>query len=97
MDQCSEIKAHMKMEERYEFLSLVFGDHPELKKEILEVIEEVKKETGQEPQIYDRVAEDNPEIQSICVEFHDDYHREGGDFFNKVLHKLNIDKCESGL
>ncbi len=97
MDRCSEIKAHMKMEERYEFLSLVFGDRPELKQEILDVIESVKNETGQSPQIFDRVAENNPEIQSICLEFHDDVHREGGDFFNRVLKKLNIDKCESGI
>ncbi len=97
MDRCKEIKAHVKMEERYEFLSLVFGDNANLKKEILNAIDETKKETGQAPLIYDRVATETPEIQSICVEFHDDVHREGGDFFNKVLKKLKIDKCESGV
>ncbi|MBD3789822.1 MAG: hypothetical protein IE885_05595 [Campylobacterales bacterium] len=97
MDRCKEIKAHVKMEERYGFLSLVFGDNAGLKKEILEAIEEAKQETGHSPLIYDRVATETPEIQSICVEFHDDVHREGGDFFNRVLKKLNIDKCETGV
>ena len=85
------------MEERYEALSLRFGDCPELKKEIEDVIAEVKKETGMAPFIFDKVSNDHPDIQAIYIEFQDDVHRLGGDFFTRVLSKLKIDKCESGL
>ncbi len=94
MNRCSEIKAHIRMEERYEGLSLIFGDNKLLKGEILQAVDDVKKETGQTPFIFDKVSNDRPDIQSIYIEFHDDVHREGGDFFTKVLKKLNIDKCE---
>ncbi|MDQ1326604.1 MAG: hypothetical protein QG564_1729 [Campylobacterota bacterium] len=97
MDRCKEIKARLRMEERYEGLSLVFGDNQSLKKEILQVIDDVKKETGQAPLIFDKISTEHPEIQAICLEFHDDIHREGGDFFTKVLQKLKIDKCDKGV
>lgn len=82
------------MEERYEGLSLIFGDNNDLKNDILKAIDEVKQETGQTPFIFDKISNDRPDIQSIYLEFHDDIHREGGEFFTKILQKLNIDKCE---
>ena len=85
------------MEERYESLSLRFGDCPDLKKEIEKVISKVKKKTGLTPFIFDKVSNDRPDIQAIIIEFHDDVHRLGGDFFTKVLKRLEIDKCESDL
>ena len=94
MNRCKEIKAHIRMEERYESLSLVFGDNIELKTQILDAIDEVKLETGQTPFIFDKISNDRPDIQSIYIEFQDDIHREAGDFFTKILKKLNIDKCE---
>jgi len=94
-DRCSDIKAHVRMEERYEGLSLIFGDHPELKEEICRVVDEVKKETGLAPFIFDKISNDRPDIQAIYLEFHDDIHREAGDFFTRVLQKLNIDHCEA--
>ena len=97
MSRCSEIEAHIRMEERYEGLSLVFGDREELKAEILQAIDEVKEETGQSPFIFDRISNDKPDIQAICLEFYDDVHREGGAFFEKVLKKLHIDQCEKDI
>ena len=97
MDRCNEIKAHIRMEERYEGLSLIFGDKEILKVEILQAIDDVKKETGQMPFIFDRISNDKPDIQAICLEFHDDVHREGGAFFEKVLKKLHIDQCEKDI
>jgi hypothetical protein len=85
------------MEERYEGLSLIFGDKEILKVEILQAIDDVKKETGQMPFIFDRISNDKPDIQAICLEFHDDVHREGGAFFEKVLKKLHIDQCEKDI
>lgn len=97
MSKCKDIEAHVRMEERYEGLSLIFGDCPELKKDILKAVDETKKETGQAPFIFDKISNDRPDIQSIYLEFHDDVHREAGDFFSRVLKKLKIEKCESDL
>ncbi len=94
MNNCKEIKAHIRMEERYESLSLVFGDNSQLKTKILDAIDEVKAETGQTPFIFDKISNDRPDIQSIYIEFQDDIHREAGEFFTKMLKKLDIDKCE---
>lgn len=96
-NKCKDIVANVRMEERYEALSLRFGDCPDLKKEIEKVIEEVKKETDLTPFIFDKVSNDRPDIQAIYIEFQDDVHRLGGDFFTKVLKRLEIDECESGL
>jgi len=96
-NRSGEIEAHVRMEERYEGLSLIFGDHPEVKKEILDVIEEVKKETGMTPFIFDKVSNDRPDIQAIYLEFQEDIHRNAGDFFTLVLQKLHIDKCEEDI
>ena len=81
------------MEERYEGLSLTFGDNPDLKKAILNAIEEAKKETGRRPMIFESVSNDHPETQSIYIEFNEDVQREAGDFFENVLCRLRIN-CE---
>ena len=81
------------MEERYEGLSLTFGDNPDLKKAILNAIEEAKKETGRRPMIFESVSNDHPETQSIYIEFNEDVQREAGDFFENVLCRLGIN-CE---
>jgi len=87
----------MRMEERYEGLSLIFGDNITLKREILQAIDEVKEETGQKPFIFDKISTERQDIQAIYLEFHDDIHREGGAFFTKILQKLQIDKCERDI
>jgi 8-oxo-dGTP pyrophosphatase MutT (NUDIX family) len=96
-NRCGEIEAHVRMEERYEGLSLIFGDHPELKEEILGVVKEVKEETGLAPFVFDKVSSDHPDIQAVYLEFHEDVHRDAGDFFERVLKKLKIDKCEADI
>ncbi len=97
MSKCKDIRAYVRMEERYEGLNMIFGDCPELKKDILCAIDKVKQETGQTPFIYDKISNDRPDLQAIYVEFHDDVHREGGDFFERLLKELEIDHCEDGL
>ena len=97
MDRCSEIKADMMMEERYEGLCLHFGDNIKLKEEVFAAIESTSLEMNRSPLVYENVNSKNPQMQSVYVEFHDDIHREGGEFFNKILKKLRIDKCERGV
>ncbi len=91
-----KIKAHVRMEERYEGLSLVFGDNRELKEKILDIIDEIKKETGRKPMVFESVSRDHPETQSIYIEFNEDVQREAGDFFEKILHRLDIE-CEEDV
>jgi len=87
------IKAHIRMEERYEGLQLVYGDNPQLKQDVLDAIEYAKKETGMEPSIFGNEDQANPEKEAIYLEFNDDSQRDAGNFFEIVLHRLNI-KCE---
>jgi len=94
MDNCSKIKARVRMEERYAGMSLVCGCDEEMKKEILDAIEEVKKEMGLNPTVFDNPNKEFPEKEGFYIEFEDDYDREAGLFFEKLLQKLKIDKCE---
>ena len=91
MTQC--IEAHVRMEERYEGLSLTYGDNPELKKQVMEAIEAVKRETGLEPDIFGNPSPDHPEKEGVYLEFHEDAQRDAGDFFERVLQRLNV-VCE---
>ena len=97
MDRCHEIKAHMRMEERYQGLSLVFEYDDIIKTEILEVIEESKKETGLKPFIFEKTSNDKEDIHAIYIEFRDDIHREGGELLTKVLQELGINYCEKDI
>ena len=87
------IKAHMRMEEEYEGLSLIFGDNSELKDKIIDAIDRAKVACGKTPFIFEKISNDRPDIQSIYVEFNDGFHAEAGEFFEHVLHQLNI-TCE---
>ena len=91
MTQC--IEAHVRMEERYEGLSLTYGDNPELKKQVMEAIEAAKKETRLNPDLFDNPGKDHPEKEGIYIEFHEDAQRDAGDFFERVLNRLNV-VCE---
>jgi len=88
MREC--IEAHVRMEERYEGLSLTYGDNPKLKKEVFEAVEATIKETGLKPEIFDNPNKEHPENEGIYLEFHEEVQREAGDFFDRVLHKLNV-------
>ena len=97
MDRCKEIEAHVRMEERYQGLSLVFAHDDAVQADIITAIDETKKETGQTPFIFEKISNDRADLHAIYIEFRDDFHREGGEFLTKVLNKLNIDKCESDI
>jgi len=87
------IKAHMRMEEEYEGLSLIFGDNPELKEKIIAAVDHAKGVCSKTPFVFEKISNDRPDIQSIYIEFNDGFHHEAGDFFEHVLHELNI-TCE---
>ena len=97
MDNCETIKAHMRMEERYETLSLIFENEEALTEEVFAAIEKIKEETGMTPFIFEKISKDRADLHGIAIEFHDDIHRVGGSFFTKLLKELKIDKCESDI
>ncbi len=97
VDNCERIKAHMRMEERYETLSLVFENDKELTNEIFIAIDKVKAKTGMTPFIFEKISKDREDLHAIVIEFHDDIHRVGGGFFTELLKELKIDKCENDV
>ncbi len=93
MSRCSEIKANVRMEERYAGLSLTFDSKPESRSEIETAIKKIKKQTGMSPECFDNSKDKTEASQAIYVEFSDDVQRDSGAFFELVLKELNIDKC----
>ncbi|SFV55735.1 hypothetical protein MNB_SV-13-20 [hydrothermal vent metagenome] len=91
------ITAHMRMEERYETLSLIFENREDLCNDVKSAIDKVKAETGMTPFIFEKISKDRADLHGIYIEFHDDIHRVGGGFFTKLLNELNIDKCEADI
>ncbi len=92
-----DIKAKVRFEERYAGLLLDYSNHLALKNEILEKIEELKKEMelpSNTPEVVENCDPANPEKCAIYIEFQDDYDRVSGEFFDKLLKKLNIKECE---
>ncbi|MDR1451715.1 MAG: hypothetical protein LBI57_05235 [Helicobacteraceae bacterium] len=90
----SEIHAFYRREERYEGLQLVHGADETCKQKILSAIEDVKQESGLSPNVIENCDLSVPEKCALYIEFNDDYGREGGAFFEKVLEKLDIKKCD---
>ena len=92
-NRCGQIEAYFRREERYEGLQLVFKQHPELKDEILQAIEETKKETGSNPAVFENNEKAGSAPYAFYIEFNDDYDKDGGEFFEILLKKLGIDHC----
>jgi len=93
MNRCGEIKANVRMEERYAGMSLTFSNSPELRAEIETAIKKIKKQTGMTPQCFDNSKDKTEASQSVYVEFNDDVQRDSGEFFTLILKELKIDKC----
>ena len=88
-----QLKAYFRREERYEGLQIVFGDNEEAHSKILLAIEELKKETGYDPKVFENASKQHPEKRAVYIEFHDSYDREGELFFDKLLSRLKIEHC----
>ena len=87
----SNIKAYYRQEERYIGLSLEFSSNIDSSRElVLKHIEDLKKELQMKPDILG-----NNNKTSIYLEFGDDYDKDAGNFFEFLLKRLNIEKCEN--
>ncbi|GHV01382.1 hypothetical protein AGMMS49521_1500 [Campylobacterota bacterium] len=88
------VKAYFRREERYEGMQLVYGADESAKQSIITAIDEVKADLGLEPKVMENCDVREPHKCAFYVEFEDDYDREGGAFFEKLLAKLGIKCCE---
>ena len=89
----SDIVAMIKMEEKYESLTLSFDKCDDTASKIEAVVESVMKDTGMNPVIFQKEACSMDGKESVYVEFTDQEQRESGKFFDAVLEKLGIQKC----
>jgi Fe-S-cluster formation regulator IscX/YfhJ len=88
------IKAYFRREERYEGLQLVFGTDEAAKERILSAIDRLAQESGLDPKVMENCDLTQAENCALYLEFDDDYDREGGAFFEKLLAQLDIKNCD---
>jgi len=92
MKDCIEtIKAIHVQEERYSKLELLYKSNLE-KEEILNTLNELSYRKECQVEISDNQEGDG--YGFICIEFHDDYDKESGPFFDELISKLGIDRCQ---
>lgn len=89
MSVCS-MDAEYKSEERYSKLSLAYHT-PQEYQTIEDAIAEFSPLCSLEPVIYTSDVSGGRKV--IVIEYHDDYCREGGIVFEKIMQKLDIKIC----
>jgi len=85
------IKAYHEMEERYARLVLEYHS-TEQRNKICDTVGEVIEEFGLAPAV--TVTPKKNLAGEYSIEFHDDYDRESGNFFESLIKRLDIDHCE---
>ncbi|NPA04118.1 MAG: hypothetical protein GXO61_04575 [Epsilonproteobacteria bacterium] len=88
MERC---KAHIAMEERYARMEIEY-DSIEEKKRICNSVNDLIVKHHISPQI--TVEPEDIEKGEYVIEFHDDYDKRAGDFFEDLLKVLGIEKCD---
>ena len=86
------IEAYHEMEERYAMLEMRFFTK-EQSDRINEVLVKCIKEYEVSPDIIVEHDNSNNDEGIYIVEFHDDYNKESGDFFECVIDGLDIKSC----
>ncbi len=79
------------MEERYSKLELEY-DSLEEKKRICDTLNELVAKYHISPQI--TIEPNEVGKGEYVIEFHDDYDKKAGPFFEELLHALGIQKCD---
>ena len=85
------IDAEYKGEERYAKLSLAYSTEDEHQR-IEEAIKNYANSSDLEPQIYNSDVSNGRKV--IVIEFHDDYDRQAGNIFEKMMKELKIKHCD---
>ncbi len=86
------IEAYHEMEERYAMLEIKFFDK-EQSSRINSVVINAIKEFEVSPDIMIEHDDNNKDKGIYIIEFHDDYDKESGDFFEKIIKDLDIGHC----
>ena len=92
MSKTPDIRAYHEEEERYSRLVLEYFSTNE-RKEICSKVAEAIEKFDIVP--YTIITPKDEKSGEYSLEFHDDYDRKSGDFFEYVLHSLGIKECES--
>ena len=87
------IKAYHEMEERYSRMVLEYHSL-EQKEEIFNVANDLIKKYKIYPT--KTITPKGDFNGDFCLEFHDDYDKDSGDFFEELIKKLGVDHCEIG-
>lgn len=85
------IHAFCEMEERYARLVLEYTSLEE-KSFIYDTIEKLIIEMKISPNII--ITPIEPGVGEYTIEFHDDYDKQGGEFFERLLSELHIESCD---
>ena len=86
------IEAYHEMEERYAMLEIKFFDKDQ-SSQINRVLVDAIKEFEVSPDIMIEHNNSNQNEGVYIIEFHDDYDKESGEFFEKIIKDLNINHC----
>ena len=86
-----DCKAHISMEERYARLEIDY-DSVDEKKKICNLVNDLIVKHHISPQI--TVEPKTIETGEYVIEFHDDYDKKAGPFFEDLLRELGIEKCD---
>jgi hypothetical protein len=87
------IKAYHEMEERYSRLVLNYYSN-EQRKKICDSVAYIIEKSGIAPSL--TVTPNKSLGGEYSIEFHDDYDKKSGVFFEELIKKLDISKCEIG-
>ena len=85
------IDADYKGEERYTKITLAY-DTNEQYKEINAALAQIHEEHKLDRSVY--LTENSMGRKLIVIEYHDDYDREAGEIFEKLMKMLNIEQCK---
>ncbi|WP_456451221.1 hypothetical protein [Hydrogenimonas sp.] len=88
LDHITAIHSH---EERYEKLELLYRNADE-KRKILDAVETLSWRP--ECQVEISTVDEGEGRGFVCIEFQDDYDKEAGPFFDALMKKLGIHRCE---
>lgn len=86
------IDADYKGEERYTKISLAY-DTDEQYAQINDALSKVHEEHTLEKSLYRTTSSSGRHV--LVIEYHDDYDREAGAIFEKLMTTLNIDRCKA--
>ncbi len=89
-DILDSITAIHSREERYAKLELLYRSKKQ-KRKIFDALKDLNYRKECSVEVSDTKESDENGI--VCIEFHDDYDKESGPFFDELIKKLGIDRC----